>query len=91
METPKVIGDAYTDKLPDSYFVRFGNRLFGYQYADKSSFLADYKTLLRDSIHSGDMTVFYNGVAIRSVCNMNERVLNTGAKYKCFVIKYKWS
>lgn len=67
----------------------FGNQRYGeIPNPNQSIKLFWLKQIKRSQTMSGDVTLFNNGVAIRTVRNANERLLDKQVKYPCTYIKH---
>lgn len=71
------------------YVIRYGNSTIGYQLT-KEELLKQWKGFVLNSkyVRPGDIELLYNGKLIRSIINMQNRILDKTAKYPCKHYKY---
>lgn len=72
------------------YVAMFGNQVYG-EVPNPNEPLKSFwrKQLERSKFRSGDVALYYNGKLIRSVNNMQERILNKDIRFYCSYAKFK--
>jgi hypothetical protein len=71
------------------YIVMFGNQVYGEKPNPNQSVKSFWrKQLERSKSMCGDVSLFYNGKLIRSVINMENRILDKDRKYPCEYYKH---
>lgn len=71
------------------YIAMFGNQIYGEKPNQNQPLQSFWRTQLeRSKWMSGDVTLFNNGKLIRSVINMENRILDKDREYPCEYYKH---